>query len=313
MVLQPIDPPPAAPVRPTIIADKKSKLQSNVRKALLSLPAYFKTDTYIDGIDATDLFALNSSLGGTIENQVVITLNLLRKVWDPDDEWQQYCFERRAQSFPDVRLLSQSDANETTILGIELKGWYLLAKESEPSFRYKVTAAACAPLDMLVIVPWRLKNILSGSPVAHTPFIESSLYAAECRNYWWQYVRKAEEGTNKDIRVPDNVGHYPAAKAAINDTPASDGGGNFGRIARLGLPDLTSYLSRALDEKVCGIEASHWILFFMAFTETLDADAVWKVIGPLITKQQKLGEEDGAEVVALLQKIATLLAAKSTD
>ena len=32
-------------------------------------------------------------------------------------------------------------------MGIELKGRYVLAKESEPSFRYKVTPAACSPWD----------------------------------------------------------------------------------------------------------------------------------------------------------------------
>lgn len=30
-------------------------------------------------------------------------------------------------------------------MGIELKGWHVLAKEREPSFRYKVTPAACSP------------------------------------------------------------------------------------------------------------------------------------------------------------------------
>ena len=39
------------------------------------------------------------------------------------------------------------------LLGIELKGWYVLSKEGEPSGRYKVTPAACAPQDLLVIVP----------------------------------------------------------------------------------------------------------------------------------------------------------------
>ncbi|MGH2410505.1 MAG: hypothetical protein ACRDGS_09075, partial [Chloroflexota bacterium] len=88
-------------------------------------------------------------------------------MWDPDDEWVEFRFERRSQSFPDVRLISRTGGSIVTAIGVELKGWYLLAKESEPSFRYKVTPMACGPLDLLVIVPWRLKNILSGSPIIH--------------------------------------------------------------------------------------------------------------------------------------------------
>jgi hypothetical protein len=49
-------------------------------------------------------------------------------------------------------------------MGIELKGWYVLAKEKEPSFRYKVTLTVCAPADLLVVVPWALSNVISGRP-----------------------------------------------------------------------------------------------------------------------------------------------------
>ena len=63
-------------------------------------------------------------------------------------------------------------------LGIELKGWYLLSKEREPSFRYTVTPSACAPQDLLVVVPWHLKNVLSGEPVVYEPYIEQAHYVA---------------------------------------------------------------------------------------------------------------------------------------
>lgn len=54
-----------------------------VKKAIFSLPSRFESSLRISGILATDLFAFNSSLGATIEEQVVTSLNKLRAVWDP--------------------------------------------------------------------------------------------------------------------------------------------------------------------------------------------------------------------------------------
>lgn len=53
-------------------------LYRNVREAIATLPVYFRTETQISGIMATDLHTLNSVLGATIEVQVVRTLNLIR-------------------------------------------------------------------------------------------------------------------------------------------------------------------------------------------------------------------------------------------
>ena len=83
----------------------------------------------IEGIDASDLFALNTMLGTTIEVQVVKTLNRIRDVWDPHDEWPLHRFDRQAQTPELRRRLILFDV----ALGIELKGWYL-SKEAEPSF-----------------------------------------------------------------------------------------------------------------------------------------------------------------------------------
>lgn len=47
-----------------------------VGAALKSLPAYFRSETFIEGISAIDIFTLNSALGATIENQVVDALSL---------------------------------------------------------------------------------------------------------------------------------------------------------------------------------------------------------------------------------------------
>ena len=118
---------PDAPERTPIAGTDAAleKLVENVRDALLALPIYFQTSTSIEGLEAGDLFSLNSVLGGTIEVQTVATLNKIRDVWDPDDEWPEYSFERSSQSFPDVRLVTRS------------------AGKPSPASTEGLTAAAC--------------------------------------------------------------------------------------------------------------------------------------------------------------------------
>ena len=117
-------------------------------------------------------------------------MNLIRNTWDPDENYALYSFVRQAQTFPDVLLRRTS--TEEILLGIELKGWYLLAKEAEPSLRFQATAAACARRDLIVVVPWVLGNVISGSPILFEPFVEAAKYAADYRNYHWQHVRKTK-------------------------------------------------------------------------------------------------------------------------
>lgn len=79
-----------------------------MREATACLPIYFRTETHISGIMATDLHTLNTVLGATIEEQVVRTLNLLRTTWNPDEKYALYSFVRQAQTFPDVLLRKTS-------------------------------------------------------------------------------------------------------------------------------------------------------------------------------------------------------------
>ena len=151
----------------TVGESEHGQLYRDVREAIASLPQYFRTETHISGIVATDLHTLNTVLGATIEEQVVRTLNQTRNTWDPDGLYALYSFVRQAQTFPDVLLRRSSDGE--VLLGIELKGWYLLAKEREPSLRFQVTEAACADQDLIVVVPWALNNVISGSPVVFDP------------------------------------------------------------------------------------------------------------------------------------------------
>ncbi|XOF33601.1 MAG: hypothetical protein ACL93V_16650 [Candidatus Electrothrix sp. YB6] len=272
------------------------KLFKRVKEAIYSLPLYFRTETNIEGISATDIFTLNSALGATIESQVVQTLNNMRALWDPDEEYVMYSFVRQSQTFPDVLLKKIGDSSDVAeiILGIELKGWYLLAKEAEPSFRFQVTPSACAVHDLIVVVPWALNNVISGSPKVFVPYVEFSRYAAAYRNYHWQYLRQAKSNTN--INIPTDITPYPKKSDPISDKPVSDGGGNFGRFARTGLMD--SYLHKAKEEHICGISAEHWLTFFKVFQDQKSITEVRDQIKKI--KAKVLAKVEGDENTTLI-------------
>ncbi len=175
-----------------------------------------------------------------------------------------YSFIRQPQTFPDV-LLRNVENEEDILFGIELKSWYVLSKEGEPSFRYQVTPAACARADLLVIVPWILSDVISGVPGLLRPYVELARYAAEYRNYHWQKVR-IEQGKSSVIRQPQASHPYPKSKQEAVDEAEDDKGGNFGRIARAGV--LDDYVRSIKEQSYSGVKIMHWIAFFKAVAET---------------------------------------------
>ncbi|MCQ9165492.1 hypothetical protein [Arthrobacter sp. STN4] len=284
---------------------KREKLVKNVRDALAALPFYFRSTTAIEGLEAGDLFSLNTVLGGTIEVQTVTTLNRIREVWDPDDEWSEYGFERSSQTFPDVRLVSRSADKPSPVLGIELKGWYLLSKEGEPSFRYTASRKACSEFDLLVVVPWRLSNVLAGVPVVYEPFVEQAMYAADLRNYYWENLRGASGDTG--ITSPAGATPYPSPKVRTADKANSDGGSNFGRVARV--PDLMdSYCDEMLKTPVAGIRAKHWVSFFKTYSDNANTDQVDAAIQRALARvSNKLDDARSDEIGAVLHRLQELI------
>jgi hypothetical protein len=145
------------------------------------------------------------------------------------------------------------------LMGIELKGWYALAKEAEPSFRYKVSPAVCAPADLLVVVPWALSRVVSGSPKVFTPFVMGARHAAEMRNWYWAQRPNA----NPKITLSAIKDHYPTKSDQISDKPEDDSGGNFGRVARSKIMD--TYIDEIMGERLLGIPLAEWQKFLKRF------------------------------------------------
>lgn len=303
--VSPTTPPP--PVEPEFDeGDPKTLLQRRVKSALLALPGYFSFDSPISGINATDLFNLNTLLGAGIEVAVVRTLNRLREVWDPDDELLGYRFERSSQAFPDVRLVRRDTGTPDIALGIELKGWFLLAKEGVPSLRYQVTPAACAPHDLICVVPWHLSNAVAGDAQVVEPWIRSARYAAEWRDYWWEFVRQTK-GASPGVDHPGNAQPYPSKAELVAAVPRYDGGGNFGRLPRC-KPLMDDFIDRTGRHEILGIPVQDWQLFLRVHSDTATPDDTVKTLQARLNA--RLGPLSGAtaeRVLYLLEEVAALL------
>jgi len=156
-------------------------------------------------------------------------------------------------------------------MGIELKGWFVLAKEGEPSFRYKASPAACAPQDLMAVYPWGLDEVISGAPRLMRPFIEEARYAAEHRNHYWEVLR-GQTGPTSLVTIAGAAAPYPSKGAQFNDEAVSDRGKNFGRVARGGL--MTEFIETLLEEPLSGIPARYWHGFLRIFAEGVNADAI---------------------------------------
>lgn len=295
--------PPQEPHLPE--GDLRTLLVQRVRAALMVLPGFFEFGTHFEGIDATDLFALNSVLGASIESQVVRTLNKMRGEWDPDEQWAGYRFVRQSQTFPDVLLVRRGASSADIAMGIELKGWYLLSKEGVGSFRFQVTPAACSIFDLIMIVPWRLSNVMSGTPVASEPWITSARYAAELRNYWWEHLRKSSAA--RGIRQPTGVQPYPTKDMNILDVPEYDGGGNFGRLSRVtGL--TTDFVASATAQDALGIPIDHWINFLKLHSDSSDPELVTaNLLQELTVRARARSKEDARQVLSHLSEVVRLL------
>ena len=246
--------------------DERTLLREGVVRALRAVPMHFTSTINMEGLSAIDLFALNTLLGGAIEEQTVATINETRAIWDPEGRWADYEFKRYAESFPDVRL--ERNGGDAPVIGIELKGWYLLAKEEMPSFRFRASANAMTVWDLIAVFPWSLSNVISGTPILESPYIEQAKYVADLRTYYWEH----RSATAKPVDHADTH-PYPDAGSSYSDTVHDDKGGNFGRIARIpGLMD--DWIEEAMKTNLAGIEARWWVRFLKLFDERGDEEAI---------------------------------------
>lgn len=80
--------------------DFRTGLREGIVRALRSVPVHFSSTINIEGLSATDLFAMNTLLGGAIEEQTVATLNKTRSIWDSGGKWDRLPVPPLSGEFP---------------------------------------------------------------------------------------------------------------------------------------------------------------------------------------------------------------------
>ena len=247
---------------------------------------------------------------------MVAGLNAIRDAtWDKSGEFAALRFVRQAQTFPDVILKPAAPPHVQVepVMGIELKGWYVLAKEGVPSFRYKVTPKAAAPADLVAVFPWALTQVISGSPQLFEPFVVSARYAAEFRNWWWEHERAAKRSPR--IRLSSHEGYYPLKSDLTSDVPEEDAG-NFGRIARTKIFHRDGYIDATFAANLSGIPLHAWRSFFEIFSERTTEVKIRAALTRMaaeVEKKTTRKASDQAKTISALQDQFEALAATLDD
>jgi hypothetical protein len=278
------------------------KVWERVREALFALPSYFRMEGNMPNIPASDLHSANTLLGAAIEEHIPVALNLMRSTWDPESEYADCLFRRQPKTFPDVQFRRETTEGSETLFGIEIKSWYILAKEAEPSFRLDANKEFCAPHDLVAIYPWAFSAAVSGTPRLFRPLVLGAKKAARLRNEFWIGKAKSEEWA--EITSPEQTPvFYPTKSDRINDTAPRDTGNNFGRIARTGV--WTTTIDRILrEEAIAGIPLLAWQRFLAAFKEKTTLDETVRAIDAL---KAQLGLEDGDPAISAISSAAASL------
>lgn len=308
---------PSAPVPPVRTGGPAATwphraLYDRVLHTLYALPDKFETSLCIEGVPVTDLFTMNSALGAAIEKSVVDSLNDLRDLWDPQHQYADYRFVRQSQCFPDVLLKSikPSPTHEPILLGIELKGWFVLSKEGEPSFRYKIAPHCCAEADLLVIMPWVFDSVISGKPKLLSPIIADARWAASMRNHHWEWIRANRNNDppeNRRVISAAHRGYYPNKSDRSSDAAVTDSGNNFGRVARCGAIDAE--IDERLKADALGVPVDAWRRFLQVFADGATAEAILAglagieraFVSPLTSAEQR------QQASELLERLSGLL------
>ena len=236
----------------------------------------------LPNIPASDLHAANTLLGAAIEEHIPVALNLIRQVWDPKGDYADCLFRRQPQTFPDVPFRRETGAGSETLFGIEVKSWYVLAKEQEPSFRFYINRDFCHPADLCAVYPWALSSGVSGTPKLFRPLVIGARKAARLREESW--VAKAQNDEWRLINKPEGEKRFrPTREDRINDSSLRDAGNNMGRIARTGVWDLE--IRRLMrEEQISGIPIAAWHAFLGSFREGRTLDEVLGSICAIATR-----------------------------
>ena len=244
-------------------------LWERVKDALSVLPEHFAFPTIIEGVPAPDIPSANTFLGSGIEAHIPKALNRMREMWDPEGKYDDFAFVRQPQVFPDVPF-RQIKPDGETLFALEIKSWYALAREREPSLRITVNSKWCHPADLVVVYPWALSNAIAGRAMLFPPFVTGCRTAARVRNAYWD--SRGKTPADKKVLPPkDAAKFWPSKGSEFNDSAPADKGGNFGRLARTGVMD--AFITRLFAEQVIAdIPLGSWQKFLTIYAASGSLD-----------------------------------------
>ena len=244
-------------------------LWERVKDALSVLPEHFDFPTIIEGVPAPDIPSANTFLGSGIEAHIPKALNRMREMWDPEGKYEDYAFVRQPQVFPDVPFRQMKPDGET-LFALEIKSWYALAREREPSLRITVNSKWCHPADLVVVYPWALSNAIAGRAMLFPPFVTGCRTAARVRNAYWD--KRGKTPADKKVVSPKGAAKFwPSKGSEFNDSAPSDKGGNFGRLARTGVMD--AFITRLFAEQsIADIPLGSWQKFLTIYAASGSLD-----------------------------------------
>jgi hypothetical protein len=212
------------------------------------------------------LSEFNNYVGQGIENTLVQHLNnAAYEKWSKQDQNLQ--FARNTVQFPDLLLVDEE--KDECFLHVEVKSWYIFA--SDPITARFHTAPEYIKDDcLLVVFPWYMTEIVSGTPKLLSPLVGSAKELAERRDQVWidGYQGRADPGTKKVETPPpghlwDNpinqhniksIG-YQRSSTEDNWEIESD---NFGKVYRFYHPLTYDLKDDAYGKHVKGKEVSEW-------------------------------------------------------
>lgn len=187
-----------------------------------------------EGINFSDLLGLinrlNNYVGQGIEEHLGESLNRTLVL----SNIENLEFYRNSSQFPDLFLIDNS--TKEILLSIELKSWFVFSGD-EITARFHTSPDAIPEGSLLIIYPWTLNKIISGSPLLLMPHVTDAKELARKRDTTWtkEGRRKIETIGEMGIKSPINKIRNKSIGVQWNEKTSSweTESDNFGKIWRI--------------------------------------------------------------------------------
>ncbi|WP_293913164.1 hypothetical protein [Deinococcus sp.] len=221
----------------------------------------------------------NNYVGQGAEEALIQILNSTRFkiLWYPLIHWNNLSrlkFIRNTVQFPDIHLIDTLD--NTILLSIESKTWFLFSGD-DITARFHVSPTYIKNDTLIVIFPWVMSKLISGSPIMYEPYICNARELAELRDKTWgagglKAFRKGLPFDSNRVRFA-SVDHLFESKVNNHNIKSSGyqskiiGGlvvweietHNFGKIWRIYDEKINKiYKEKAFSNKLLGRTIKDW-------------------------------------------------------